>query len=378
MNSDSVYELRVLDGPQKGARLPLPRKHALVLGARWDSDVVLRGAGVGERSLCLSFEDGRIALRVLQGDAQVGAQRMQVNQSIDLALYTPVQVGDVCLAVGERGERSEQAESQWSTLWDSLSAPAALEPVARAPWGGLAGALGRRLHRPQWWPRFLLLAGSGLAAVSVSALAIAVVVDPGQVPPQQTASDTQRFLQEAGYPGLVVRAQPDGSLVLSGYLDSAAQRPQVERLLAAVPAPVRWSAWSNDQVAASVREVYRVNGVSAEVEATGPGRVRVRTREADPERPAALAAVARRDVVGLESVQTVNTPPPRTPAGQPVITDAGKRIASVVPGDAPYVVTADGTRYFAGALLPTGHRIAAIEAHRVLLELDGTVVSLQF
>ena len=49
-----------------------------------------------------------------------------------------------------------------------------------------------------------------------------------------------------------------------------------------------------------------------------------------------------------------------------------------VPGESPYVVTADGTRYFVGGLLPTGHRIEAIDAHRVQLAKDGQRSELSF
>jgi len=50
----------------------------------------------------------------------------------------------------------------------------------------------------------------------------------------------------------------------------------------------------------------------------------------------------------------------------------------VVPGDPAYLVTADGTRYFEGALLPTGHRIASIKAQEVMLDLDGAMSPLRF
>ena len=61
-----------------------------------------------------------------------------------------------------------------------------------------------------------------------------------------------------------------------------------------------------------------------------------------------------------------------------MITDPGKRVAAIVPGDPAYVVTADGTRYFEGAMLPTGHRILAILSDRVQIERDGTASTLNF
>ena len=58
--------------------------------------------------------------------------------------------------------------------------------------------------------------------------------------------------------------------------------------------------------------------------------------------------------------------------------DPGKRIASLVAGASAYLVTVDGARYFVGAMLPTGHRIVAIEKTAVALERDGQKTSLKF
>ena len=43
-----------------------------------------------------------------------------------------------------------------------------------------------------------------------------------------------------------------------------------------------------------------------------------------------------------------------------------------------WVRTADGTRYFEGAMLPTGHRILAILSDRVQIERDGVASTLNF
>jgi type III secretion protein D len=61
-----------------------------------------------------------------------------------------------------------------------------------------------------------------------------------------------------------------------------------------------------------------------------------------------------------------------------VVDDPNKRIASLVPGELAYLVTADGARYFIGAMLPTGHRITQIEHSRVTLERDGQRSTLTF
>ncbi len=124
--------------------------------------------------------------------------------------------------------------------------------------------------------------------------------------------------------------------------------------------------------------MFRVQGITARAEGDAAGRVTVHTQEGDAARLERAAATARRDVAGLVNLTLQNKPPAPPPENVPVVDDPGKRIASIVPGESPYVVTADGTRYFVGALLPTGHRIEAIEAHAVQLVKDGQRHELHF
>ena len=62
----------------------------------------------------------------------------------------------------------------------------------------------------------------------------------------------------------------------------------------------------------------------------------------------------------------------------PVTDDPNKRIASLVPGEPAYVVTVDGARYFIGAMLPSGWRLAQVARQSVTLERDGRQTTLQF
>jgi type III secretion protein D len=104
----------------------------------------------------------------------------------------------------------------------------------------------------------------------------------------------------------------------------------------------------------------------------------VQAHEADAAALARAGQTARRDVAGLRELVVRNEPPAPAPQDRPVADDPGKRVAAIVPGDSPYVATADGTRYFIGALLPTGHRVEAIEPHRVVLSRDGRESELDF
>jgi type III secretion protein D len=91
-----------------------------------------------------------------------------------------------------------------------------------------------------------------------------------------------------------------------------------------------------------------------------------------------VKATALRDIPGLLVLDINNTPPVAAAAPEPLLDDPGKRVSSIVPGDVAYVVTADGSRYFEGALLPTGQRITAIEEGLVVLERNGTSTTVRF
>jgi len=76
-------------------------------------------------------------------------------------------------------------------------------------------------------------------------------------------------------------------------------------------------------------------------------------------------------------VVLVNTPPREASSGR-TVNDPGKRIASIVSGEPSYVVTQDGSRYFPGAVLPSGHRIQQILPNEVVLDLHGQSSRLSF
>ena len=124
------------------------------------------------------------------------------------------------------------------------------------------------------------------------------------------------------------------------------------------------------------QEVFRVNGVSVRTQVAGAGRIAAEAVEPNADKLNRAADVVRRDVRGLQALDVRNTAKPAPPPAPPVFDDPGKRIASLVPGDPAYLVTADGSRYFIGALLPTGHRITQIDKSRVTLELHGQASTL--
>ena len=342
------HELHVVAGAQQGARTSLPQGAAVTVGGALTSDIVLHGAG-GRRAT-LRAEGAAFTLAVDEGEVEAGGRLLRAGESATLPLSTPLAFGATRIAV---------------------VAPATGHAAAPTP--AAAGAPASH------WPRRLAAAGGALAAVSIGVLAFAYNAPPAGPTPEQQAGRAEAVLRGSGMQGLAARAGADGGIRIAGYLETSAQLAQAERLVAGEGIRASWQVYVNEQVAAAVQDVFRVNGVAASVDAVGPGAVRARAQVADGAQLDTLAGIARRDVPGLAAIEVRNDPAPAVAAAPvPAIEDPGKRVSAIVPGEPRYVVTADGTRYFEGALLPTGHRVVGIEGHRVVLEIGGVRTPLLF
>ena len=125
-------------------------------------------------------------------------------------------------------------------------------------------------------------------------------------------------------------------------------------------------------IARDVEEVLRLSDVACDAHYDGNGTVTIHGHMGDPK---VLATViqsrAMREIVGLKRVLAVNLDDPHSSAA-PTQVD-GTRIVSAISGDDPYVVTADGSRYYVGAELPQGGRLAGVDGDEVLIERNGQV-----
>ena len=372
--NEPCFALEVLEGEQAGARTALPAGAPVIIGSAIDGDVVLRGAN--GRRVSIAVQDGALDVKVLEGTLEAGGRTLQAGQAAKLSLGTPLGLGEVRFAVvagagGSATQATPPAPDAAALPPEAPDAPAVAPAPAAAP----------KLPARASWPRRLAAVGGSLAAVSIGMLAFAYSAAPPPPTAEQQATRAEAVLRGAGLQKLSVRAGTAGDVRIDGYLETNAQRVKAEQLLADEAIPARWQVFVNEQVAAAVQDVFRVNGVQAQVDAVGPGAMRVSAQVADGHLLDTLRGIAKRDVPGLAAIEVRNDPLPVAAAAArstPAIDDPGKRVSSVVPGDPAYVVTADGTRYFQGALLPTGHRIASIEERRVVLEFNGVQTPLVF
>lgn len=361
-----ALELRVLDGAQAGARAPLAAGIACVLAAdpaqpATPADIVLREPGAAPAAVRIFPQWPQALIEVLHGEVELGGQVLAAGAQAPWPRHLPLAIGAARVAFGLACEDD----------WPLDDAPAGDEAAEPAP---------QPLHRrPEAW-----LAGVGLVLVLLCAGALGLpqlMAKPAPVAAAPDAQTLQQQLKASEFAGLAL-TERDGGPVVQGRLATLSQRQALEKWLADRQAAAAVDVVVDELVAREVTEVFRINGIAAQVHRSAPGKLLAEASERDAIKLARAEDVVRRDVHGFEALTVRNTVEPPPPPAPPLVDDPGKRIASLVPAPAPgepaYVVTADGARYFVGAVLPSGHRISAVAPQKLTLELNGQQSTLNF
>ena len=368
-----VLRIEVVHGPRAGATMALDVDRPLHIGHAYDNDVVLRHPSTQGVRVRLERDDTSVTVHVEEGEIGLFGVRLEAGRSMALPKWVPFSIGDAMLAIGPddpAGWRACQRLARESAV--AKRPPALARPEAESPAQGLEPEP-VRLSLTRFWPAVAL-------ALALPVLGTAVWMAQSSGGPSGSTQGPaapepiRAWLSEQGYPQLRVQADPSGSARIEGWVDQDEDRVRLAEGLAAAGLQAQLALTSGEQIARQVGDVLRLNGVRAEVSHQGRGLIHARLHEPDAERRARAEAAVRRDVQGLAgfTVEAVADAPVPRPA-PPLAVDPGKRVVTVVYGRGGYVVTADGARYFEGAFLPSGHRIARIETHNVELERDGEI-----
>ncbi|MDT7837974.1 SctD/MshK family protein [Aquabacterium sp. OR-4] len=325
---DPRLELRVLSGRQAGARAALHAQQPLLIvgcsgsqqGDTQFADILLATDSEVQAQL-LPDGRGRYRLQLIEGTAELAGQALgPAVTAHSLAPGQRLRLGGVLLAYGPAGQ------AHWPEpvlLGDGETA------TAGATGGRTAGAAGLA---PGWWHLELALFGLGGLLLL----------------------------------GGLWLAWPGGTLLPMAQAQAA--QPGAPGPLPPGPAtPLRAG-----ELMASVVDLFRLNGIAAQASWTPQGELLLQTREPDAARLQSATAAARRDLAQLPPLRIDNQPPAPPATTETPVDDPAKRLVAVVDNaDSPFFVTADGSRYFGGALLPSGHRVVEIAERAVVVERDG-------
>jgi hypothetical protein len=356
--------LRVVAGPLDGAEIELGDAPTFV-GHGWRNDIVVRDPSAKGVRLRWDREGEVAAVTVLEGEIGFLGQTVAAPQSVVAPAFTPLFLGDAAIAFG----RPDAKEWARCAALVGARARSTADEAPADPWSG-----------PSGWMR--ALAERGLIDVRAPAIAAAVVLGVAASSlawPRPSVPDTPTavradvlagMLESAGFFGLAIGETEDGSaVVITGVVADESERARLEALLAVGgPPSARLEVAAAPAVAQAIEDIFRLNGVDATVAHVGGGVFEAHDVVASDATVEAVRAALATDAPLVRELRVEATPPPDLADNGRY--DPSKRVVTLVGGPNGYVVTDDGSKYFEGATLPTGHRIVSVTSNELVVEDD--------
>lgn len=387
-----AYLVSVTDGLACGAAFCVSPGQRVLVGSDLKADIVLPDPGACDCQLVLTGTDLGVMVEALAGEVQLDGDTLALSTEIN-GVDRRLRLGEAELWIQtpERWANGEANDSNVPALNSISDDPS--EPANKGDDSSAAVEQPRRptvkngvdfseteklitvpeLHKRN---RIVPLA-MVLGPLLVYGIFLSWKYSDHQIAPAVVPT-LASVLEEPEFAGLSVSITDD-TKTLTGRLQSREQAKRLDVMLNALPEKIENRTHISDQLLAQINEIFRVNDETIKSRFTANGKVLIETRIADPERLEHLREVVMRDVPELPGLVINNQPPPSAlKPGKAPIVEPGKRVALVVSDEPGYVVTEDDSRYFVGAILPSGHRIHAIEDGRVSLEMQGLITELKF
>lgn len=366
--------LRVVAGKSKGAEHRLHSGKFVRIGHAFDHDIVLRDASTKGLSLELHLGADVATIRVVAGVIGLLGRPIVAGEDASLPAFVPLTLGAFVIAIGDADSDRWAEVARLSTM----IAPVAAEPAA-APQADLSERLATRLYPlrdaiavERNWPFYGVIAALVLLFVIAGGPATRWV--SGQF---ANAQSHQTVLASAGFRNLTVTDGPagQGPMIIGVVKDDA----ELARLRIVIGERIGRATIDVDTMqamAASATDLLRAQGVDADARPMRGNSLLVTTEFLPVDRQDELSKLIRRDLPGVTRVAFTTSSTRGDRDLQYFFSGGPFGLATFVDGAPGYIVTADGTHWFAGSQVPTGHNIVAIGNGRASFERDGRIEEL--
>jgi type III secretion protein D len=364
MQTTSAIEMFVLTGEQTGARRILDNNTTFTISGNMETDVVFRDPSINDEKINLITKDNDVYIQVLSGDIEIQGNSVKSGDILKVPEYAKIKIGETTFSYGR------QVDATWRDLLDCV---AKLELSSRSSRQFISKIL---LHKTYYLIALMLI-------ISLILLSYYTYVNTRKVEAVQLSDQEilQQALFERGFESISVTQSDSGQISLSGFLMTNREKSEVEKLIDELNMPVLVDLSTGDHLAAEVRELYRVNGVYADVKVLKYGKVIITTKHKNRKQLERLESIALNEIPSLIELDTeyLGEHQKTEKIGpEPTFNKQDKRIVMVVNGSPPYIMTFDKSKYYIGALLPSGHKIISIFDSSVVLEKEGKTTTLQF
>ncbi len=369
----SNFVLRVYGGRLDGAQFRLPPGRLLTLGHGLDNDIVLRGARTRGSRIELQAEEGHLRLKLLTGEAHLLGQTLEPHKAIVLPAFVPLMLGEYSFAVGAADH------PRWGEAEELAGQLVPLEPAAVPVTGEPLAAQERARNRAYSLTRYLPAWAKHPAAMIVPAMGLAMLL--ALAPLHDFATRGLRGPEQAeaallanGYPGVKVALDPTGGfLVFSGAVASEDDLARLREMAAAEFPQARLDVDTNAALARAATDILAAEGIDAQARPERLGTVVIESEYLPLDRQAELTERLTADLPALQRARFELTGRRGASDLAYFFNSEKYGLATYVNGNPGYLVTADGSHWFDGAILPTGHEILSIRNGSVTLSRNGLV-----
>ena len=334
VSASSTFVLEITDGVHRGVRVELEPGDCRI-GSTSGADIVLRDAGIAAEHAILRVGRRSIDLHAIGGEVRVGEE--VIAKGYGCALRPPID-----LTIGEARLRISVERSQAPARpVESGQAPARPVEPGQAP------------GRPRI-SRAILMAGALLLAVPPLGLAAAK---------RQAAPNTYETTAEA----------PSDVFEKFDKFNNRKREEGRETASLQQPRPNIGSAYTTEEAGRKLSELLRVSGLAdLRVNASGgqvvvAGSIMKQQSAAWTEAQQWFDGAYRGKLVLVSNVTFGEAKP------MPVV-----NVQAVWFGERPYIITAEGSRYYKGSFLDNGWTIKDIADGRILLAKDGETLALVY
>jgi type III secretion protein D len=365
--------LRVLSGRLSGAEHRLHAGKFVRVGHGFDHDIVLRDPSTRGISIELHLGDDVANIRVVAGQVILLGRPVGPGEQVALPAFVPMMVGTFAVAVGDPASERWEEASRLSTSITPTVEPHEIE----SPRAAMRERVATRLYPMRGalsierrWPAYALVAAAFLLLIAVAGPASDWVARQFH-----DRSADKAMLTAAGFGDLAVVDGPGGP-VIHGIVKDDAALARLRMLVAERLRTATLDVDTMEAMAASATDLLRAQGVDAQAMPRRGHALLVNAEFLPGDRQAELIKLIKQDVPGVERVYFATDNARGDRDLQYFFSGSQYGLATFVDGDPGYITTADGTRWFAGSQVPTGHRIVAIGNGRASFARDGRIEEL--
>jgi type III secretion protein D len=402
--SDAMSEFprsfRVLSGLHRGALVEIPSDRWFLLGSADDCDIVLHDGGVSNHHCLIALTSSGFSLRVLAGAVVVDGRLVTMGQAFSFNDFTLCQIEALTFSIGQSKEEAWaelgmkvdcQVDSTYIASQSELSQDLGSDAVG-AGFSGVAAEGG--ISKLSAFTSFLSgnVMGKFRASVVVAGTCVAVVFAWWAISYASTLQadplTIETLVADLGLKEVSVEQNLNGQLEIKGVIPAESQRVRLVGELAQRGVHPKINIVTGEHLARSAEDAFRQSGLDARARYVGHGKLEI-LGVAPTANAQEVAAQILQSIKGVKDLAFSESSSRADESSKQlghskVVTGGGasksdsKRVAAIVGGSEPFIVTADGGRYGLGAILGDGSIVEHIEDDVVTFRRGQEAVAFKF